>query len=208
MNQHVGTLAEDDTEARTEFSRRGYAVLPQLTAPALTGFLWNYIHTKFACGLLIWGDALVPMTPACYGDSATDGLLEHVQARVEAVTGCSLLPTYSYLRIYKTGDDLKSHRDRPACEFSLSLNIGQTPADPWPIFVESEGGWREVRLSPGDALLYRGIDLFHRRERYCGRQLVQVFLHYVDAAGPHAAEKFDGRASLMLPKLPPVRRLG
>ena len=206
MNQHIGTSAGTDAEAQAEFFRYGYAVVPQLTEPALTRFLFNYIHTKFASGLMHWGDGLVPNTPASYGDPATDGLLAHVKERIEGIVGRALLPTYSYLRLYKTGDDLRSHRDRPACEFSISLNIGQTPDTPWPIFVESEGGWREVRLKPGDALLYRGMELWHRRERYKGRQCLQVFLHFVDANGPHAGEKFDGRASLMLPKPVPVRR--
>ena len=206
MNQHIGTIAEDDAPSRDQFARHGYAVIPRLTEPALTKFLWNYIHTKFACGMLFWGDKLVPNTPTAYGDAATEGLLEHVQPRIEAITGCALLPTYSYLRLYKMGDDLRSHRDRPACQFSISLNIGQVPDAPWPIFVESEGGWHEARLSPGDALLYRGLDLFHRREPYAGRQCAQVFLHFVDANGPYADEKFDRRATLMLPKPPPVRR--
>src|SRR6516164_9305935 len=38
----------------------------------------------------------------------------------------------SYLRLYKRGDVLKRHRDRTACEISLSLNIGQRTAEPWP----------------------------------------------------------------------------
>jgi hypothetical protein len=52
---------------------------------------------------------------------------------------------------------------------------------------------------PGDALLYRGIDLFHWRDAYPGEALVQVFLHYVDRDGPHADRKFDGRPTLMRP---------
>lgn len=199
MNQTTPIVPEERA-AREHFARRGYAVLAALTAPALTEFLWTYVHTKFASGLLDWGDKLVPLTPSSYGDAAAEGLLAHVQDRVEAVAGRALLPTYSYLRIYKHGDVLLSHRDRPACEFSLSLNIGQVPGEPWPIYVESPEGKAEVKLGPGDALLYRGIDLFHWRERYEGHQLVQFFLHYVDADGPHAAEQYDGRPGLMIPK--------
>ena len=199
MNQTTPIVA-DERAAREHFARYGYALLPALTAPALTEFLWSYVHTKFASGLLEWGDKLVPRTPSSYGDAAAEGLLEHVQPRIEAVAGRCLIPTYSYLRIYKHGDVLLSHRDRPACEFSLSLNIGQVPSEPWPIYVESPEGPAQVSLAPGDALLYRGIDLFHWRERYEGRQLVQFFLHYVDADGPHAAQKYDGRPALMIPK--------
>lgn len=94
---------------------------------------------------------------------------------------------------------LTRHRDRKACEISLSLNIGQRPSEPWPLCVESERESHSASLSPGDALLYRGIDLFHWRDAYQGEALVQVFLHYVDLDGPNADQKFDGRPTLMRP---------
>jgi hypothetical protein len=56
---------------------------------------------------------------------------------------------------------------------------------------------RAAELRPGDALLYRGMELFHWRDAYRGEALVQVFLHYVDRDGPHTEQKFDGRSSLM-----------
>ena len=83
---------------------------------------------------------------------------------------------------------------------SLSLNIGQRPAEPWPLWVESERESYSASLLPGDALLYRGIDLFHWRDAYQGEVLVQVFLHYVDHDGPYADKKFDGRPTLMRPE--------
>ena len=181
------------------FGRRGFLVIPQLLEPALAAFFWSYVHTKFA-SLLLTGDDQVPNTPAGYGDPAFDGLLEYLRPSVEKHSGLRLLPTYSYFRLYKRGDVLKRHRDRKACEISLSLNIGQRPAEPWPLCVESERESFSASLLPGDALLYRGIDLFHWREVYEGEALVQVFLHYVDRDGPHADKKFDGRLTLMRSK--------
>jgi hypothetical protein len=181
------------------FGRRGFLVMPQLLEPALAAFFWSYVHTKFA-SLLLTGDDQVPNTPAGYGDPAFDGLLEYLRPSVEKHSGLRLLPTYSYFRLYKRGDVLKRHRDRKACEISLSLNIGQRPAEPWPLCVESERESYSASLLPGDALLYRGIDLFHWREVYEGEALVQVFLHYVDRDGPHADKKFDGRLTLMRSK--------
>ena len=49
---------------------------------------------------------------------------------------------------------------------------------------------------PGDALLYQGPELTHWRDTYEGDRLFRVLMHYVAANGLHAAEKFDGRASL------------
>lgn len=182
-----------------QFRRTGSVTVPKLIEPALADFLWSYVHTKFASLLLSQGDPLLPNTPKAYGDAAFDGLLEYLRPRVEESSGLALYPTYSYFRLYKRGDVLKRHRDRPACEISVSLNIGQVPADPWPIYVERTGEPYGALLMPGDAVMYRGCDCFHWRDAYRGDRLVQVFLHYVDRNGPHADQKFDRRQTLMRP---------
>ena len=200
--QDVETLATDrlSTTTAETFHRQGYVVVPQLIEPALADFFCSYVHTKFASLLLSSGDKQVPHTPSGYGDPAFDGLLEYLRPRIEESSGLALYPTYSYFRLYKCGDVLKRHRDRPACEISVTLNLGQTPAEPWPIYVERDAGPYAARLAPGDALIYRGCDCRHWREAYQGSRLAQVFLHYVDRDGPHAGEKFDGRKTLMRPK--------
>jgi hypothetical protein len=186
------------------FGRQAYLLLPALLEPALVDFLWSYVHTKFACQLLSLEQ--VTNTLFAYGDPAFDGLLEYLRPRIEEYSGLSLSPTYSYFRLYKHGDSLERHRDRPACEVSVSLNIGQVPSDAWPLYVEGSAGPYGASLSPGDGLLYRGIDVFHWREPFQGNRLVQVFLHYVDRNGPHADQKFDGRMTLMRARNgPPVR---
>ena len=49
-----------------------------------------------------------------------------------------LIPTYSYARLYKKGDILKRHKDRPSCisQISTTINLG---GDPWPIFIDGTG---------------------------------------------------------------------
>jgi len=198
----INALRSPDQEV---FGRQAYLLLPALLEPALADFLWSYVHTKFACRLLSHGDDQVPNTLFDYGDPAFDGLLEYLRPRIEESSGLSLSPTYSYFRLYKRGDSLKRHRDRPACEVSVSLNIGQVPSDAWPLYVEGGAGPYGALLSPGDGLLYRGIDVSHWREPFQGNRLVQAFLHYVDRNGPHADQKFDGRMTLMRPRNgPPV----
>ena len=47
-------------------------------------------------------------------------------------------------------------------------------------------------LEEGDAMVYKGCEVEHWREPYNeGTKLAQVFLHYVDANGPHAEWKND-----------------
>ena len=78
--------------------------------------------------------------------------------------------------------------------------VGQEPDEPWPLFLrDHDNNVFGARLQPGDALLYRGIELAHWREAYPGERMAQVFLHYVDRNGPNADQKFDGRAGLGLP---------
>lgn len=197
MSAEAATLDRAAASEAETFTRQGYVVLPQLIEPALADFFWSYVHTRFASRMLSSGDQQVPNTPSGYGDPAFDGLLEYLRPRVEQHAGLTLYPTYSYFRLYKRGDLLKRHRDRPACEISVTLNLGQMPAAPWPIYVERDSGPYEALLVPGDALLYRGCDCWHWREAYQGGRLAQVFLHYVDRDGPHADEKFDKRVTLM-----------
>jgi hypothetical protein len=155
--------------------------------------------TRAAAGTVITDDEQVPGTPCVYGGAVLDGLMEELRPAVEHCTGLKLYPTYSYGRLYKHGDALPKHRDRAACEISVSLNLSQDPDEPWPLHVQIGERVVPVKLKPGDALLYRGIELTHWREPYGGESLAQVFLHYVDQDGPHAAEKFDRRPALAMP---------
>jgi hypothetical protein len=116
MTTEVRSINQSTGVGPDFFRQQGYLVVPQLIEPALAAFFWSYVHTKFAGLLLSSGDSQVPNTPSGYGDLAFDGLLEFLRPRVQERAGLELLPTYSYFRLYKRGDALKRHRDRPACE--------------------------------------------------------------------------------------------
>ena len=183
------------------FAAQGYVVVRRLVPDQKTAQLRAHLESRSAAkALRMEGDSQVPGTPSAHGDPVLDALLEELRPAVEACTGLKLWPTYSYARLYRHGDELKPHRDRPACEVSLSLNLGQDPADqPWALNVKGAGASTAALLMPGDVLLYRGLELVHWREPYEGRHLAQVFLHYVDQNGPHAAQKYDGRSTLGTP---------
>jgi hypothetical protein len=62
---------------------------------------------------------------------------ESVTKVMEKETGLNLIPTYSYAKsLYKNGDILKRHKDRPSCEISTTIHLG---GDPWPIFIDGTG---------------------------------------------------------------------
>jgi predicted 2-oxoglutarate/Fe(II)-dependent dioxygenase YbiX len=166
-------------------------------------------------------DTQCPLSQAIYGAPAFDSLLEQLVPNFEQASGKRLYPTYAYARLYGPGDELKVHTDRPACEISATLTLG-FEGDVWPIYmgdyaepgqgreVTTQSGQKkyltnesEIKMSVGDAVLYRGMDKVHWREPYKeGKWQAQVFLHYVDADGPYAGEKYDKRIKLSHHKEP------
>ena len=99
-----------------------------------------------------------------------------------------IIPTYSYHRMYMEGAAMAHHSDRPSCQISLTINIGQTHS--WPIYVTSlkTKKYVEVIQEPGDALVYLGCNVGHYRPKYKGDWYSQLFIHYVldnDMNAPH-----------------------
>ena len=124
-------------------------------------------------------DEQVPNTPAWHDDLAMKNLMCYLTPDMEKHTGESLIPTYSYLRVYKKGDVLNRHIDKNSCQFSVTLTLMREPNDDiWPIYLETNGIYK-VDLEAGDGLIYRGTVSPHWRDKFEGSRLAQVFLHYV-----------------------------
>lgn len=160
-------------------------------------------------------DSQCPTSEAIYGAPIFDSLLEHLTPKFEETSGKKLFPTYSYARLYAPGEELKIHLDRPACEISATITLG-FEGGAWPIYMgdyANEGVGRkviddqgkekwltnesEIKMDIGDAILYMGQEKAHWREKYTeGQWQAQVFLHYVDANGPHAELKYDKKPRL------------
>ena len=139
-----------------------------------------------------------------YGELKCEWLLVKMMKQVECLTGLKLHPTYSYMRVYRPGEELDWHLDRGACEVSATINLGQSGDFDWPIWAAAADDYtntRPVSLPPGAAMIYRGMDVPHWRDKFQPPSnddwQVQLFLHYVDKFGPHAHLKFDGRTQLM-----------
>ena len=207
-----------------------YQVIKKAISYDLANFIFNYFLLKrdavkfmydnnvvYDTGMLgTWTDQQVPNTYSHYADMVMETLMMKVLPRMEKETGLQLIPTYSYARIYKKGDILKRHKDRPSCEISTTLNLGGAP---WPIFIDGTGSdnvideyknihkpnapkGTKVLLEVGDMLVYSGGELEHWREPFNGNICGQVFLHYNHVNGPFADKnKFDGRPKLGVPYL-------
>tara|TARA_Y100000592_G_scaffold68353_1_gene106252 strand:+ start:201 stop:848 length:648 start_codon:yes stop_codon:yes gene_type:complete len=212
------------------FQTKKYQVIKNVISYELANFIYNYfllkrdavrymyennIHSQNSI-LGTWSDQQIPNTYSCYGDFVMETLIMKVLPVMKKETGLDLIPTYTYARAYKKGDELKRHKDRPSCEISTTVNLG---GDPWPIFIDGTGtdnvideyknihkpnapAGSKVVLEVGDMLIYRGCELEHWREPFEGDSCGQVFLHYNDVNGPYGTQcLFDGRPKLGVPKL-------
>lgn len=132
------------------------------------------------------------------------------------VTGRRLAPSYGYFRAYQKGDVCTVHTDRQACEHSMSLALGYADDIVWEFECGrahydyetacklrcsddfGEEAYSGVRLEPGDAIVYKGVNRRHGRiTPNPNRWSAHVFLHWVDLDGPFSDWAFD--------KTPPIK---
>lgn len=148
----------------------------------------------------MFGDELVEKSFSLYAPICFEALSLQLLPLMEAKTGKSLYPTYTYARTYYNGATMQRHTDRPSCEYSISICISVDPKS-WPIWFEDlEGNELAIDLEPGDLIIYKGDILNHWRNEYPGKRQTQAFLHYVDKRGKYQTHKLDGRSHYGLPK--------
>jgi hypothetical protein len=182
------------------FAKQKYVVWRLCLKEPRLSLLYRYA-TKHATLGSMFHDAQVPSALAAHGDIFMDALLLELLPIAEAVSRLKLFPTYSYFRVYRQGDVLEKHTDRPACEISMTLCLGYRAGGPWPILIDGPNGISSIELGAGDAMFYRGIECPHWRDPFEGEETTQVFLHYVDQNGPYAEWKYDKRPHLNFPQL-------
>lgn len=150
------------------------------------------------------GDPQAPNSQVAYDFLPFVQLLVKKVPNVSELLGEDVLPTYTYARVYKNNSVLKRHRDRPACEISFTLNLEKDTN--WPIYFQRpDGSEIFIELNPGDAVLYLGCKADHWRNKFEGKEHVQLFLHYVRADGPKSWAFFDKQQQQ--PPTPPSTNL-
>ncbi|MCL6699571.1 hypothetical protein LZ496_12355 [Sphingomonas sp. NSE70-1] len=125
---------------------------------------------------------------------------------ISEITGADLLPSYDFFRIYQKDDICRVHADRPSCEHSVSLTLAYSDGVTWPLEVGSERittvdpcvesfgdePYSSIEMQPGDAVLYRGIELRHGRTMpNPNRWSAHLFLFWVERDGEFMQHAFD-----------------
>ena len=195
------------------FKKNKYQIIKNIIDKKFANFLFNYsfLKKKVADKMFekrylspyteyfgTYNDDQVPNTYSHYSDITMETLLVFIKEEIENKIKIKLDETYTYFRIYKKGDILERHIDRPSCQISGTLNLG---GDIWPIYLDPTGGknraGKEILLKQGDLLVYSGCELEHWREEFEGNLCSQVFLHYNKKGSNNL---FDSRPFLGLPK--------
>lgn len=136
-------------------------------------------------------DEQCPLSKAKYDYRWFLELLVEKTPHISNILNEPVLPTYSYARIYNNGEILNKHKDRPACECSVTLHLG-SDGTPWPIwFTKPNGETVSYELKPGQAIIYLGCQSEHWRDTFTGQNYGQVFLHYVRSRGENWDCYFD-----------------
>ena len=110
--------------------KKKYKVLRNVLKPEVCNFLKNYFLEKekiaklyFAAEFIsqfnkeygVFNDPQVPGSYAIYGPMAGDIILEQLKPLIEKTMRKKLYETYSYVRVYNKGNELKRHKD--SCYF-------------------------------------------------------------------------------------------
>ena len=136
------------------------------------------------------GDPQVPGAPAVYNYLLFLELLCEKTPEISSAIGEPVVPCYTYARVYSHGQDLPAHTDRESCDISLTVNLDCDT--PWPIWIRNKDNEDiECVLNPGDAVIYKGMEALHWRNKFDGERCVQVFLHYIRSRGPIIDNYFD-----------------
>lgn len=173
------------------FERDRYLILREVVDVQVREVFRHYVRDQITQGAFAF-ESDGSKRWSRYKDPLSEALLRTLQPVFETATGLRLLPSYSFTALYPPGAYLDAHSDRHSCEVSASVTLDMRerdlPTSPWGLWFEVDGRPTELLLEPGDLVVYRGIELRHWREELGPRRWnTSVFLHYVDADGPHAA---------------------
>jgi DNA repair ATPase RecN len=105
---------------------------------------------------------------------------------IEKKINLKLTPTYCIVRKYFKGSTLSTHKDRDACEISLTYTIS---GPEWGIHMGDD----TVMTKIGNGVIYKGCEMSHGRLKPSSGEVIQVFNHWVISDGTRSNCAYDGK---------------
>lgn len=143
-------------------------------------------------------DGFIKTSDGKHGLQISNMLLLYFLEPYSKILGKNLVPTYSYTRTYFKGSNLPRHSDRPACQYSMTLNVGSSSQEPWPFWCHSKikdgAKPQEIHNEMYVPIVYMGERVSHWREELQKDHSTHIFMHYVDGDDPNYREEwYDGK---------------
>lgn len=213
--------SENMKDSVQRFKENKFLLVKNFLSPELMQVAHQYMLMKVRVDQVWMNEPQVPGTPSIYADTLTETMMMMATPKVEKLIGKKLYPTFSSMRVYKKGDTLPPHIDRPSGEFGLTLCLGfdhgniENQSYRWKIYMDNTKDYRRfqyeanreagptegvsVEMEPGDCVIYYGCEVRHWRNAFQGVSHTQAFFMYVDQDGPYAKYRYDSRPQLGLP---------
>ena len=124
---------------------------------------------------------------------------DYITPIVEKETDLKLIPTFCYVRKYFKGSTLLTHKDRDACEISLTYTIS---GPEWSIHMGDD----IVTTKIGNGVIYKGCEIPHGRLEPSSNEVIQVFNHWVISYDKRSKYAYDDGKNREFYLLNPVKQ--
>jgi hypothetical protein len=176
-------------EIRAHLKEHGYVLIKNFMSPETVQLCKSFLDLSMSCGLRreeINIGYLLGRIEYIEPNVFADSVLLAYKNKVESIFETELVPSYIFIRQYHEGSSLVIHRDRPVCEFSVTVLLHKDGPGASPLgFCDDEEGNNpiEVGMEEGDAIVFTGAKDFdgrwHYRPPVTQKSVTQAFLHYV-----------------------------
>jgi hypothetical protein len=191
----------DDTmvaDYKAQFEKNGFVKIKNVLSPEIIELYKSFIdisHTKdmrrIETGTYLGGDI-----QNVDHNVLDDSILLYCKHIIEKIWGIEdMVPSYAFSREYFRGSELKLHRDREACQYSITITMckrGEGTSFLWFSDEDDKSNPIPVDLEEGDAIIFNGGSNYggkwHWRDPLEMDSLVQLFLHYVHPDVSHLAD--------------------
>lgn len=195
MNKNISWTYND------EFEKHGFFIIKNLCNPSL---LYSEVPSDdFKNKMLCYDNrnktySIQENHPCSFGSISRSNFPIYeqfyfsIKPIIEDFIGRKLYKTYWFDRFYFSNQELKIHTDKEECEISCSLHISSNLKKNWDFKLKDLcGEEKSVQLNPGDAIVYKGIQIPHWRDPLPSRHdkknstqnddtyYHQAFFHYV-----------------------------
>lgn len=188
-------------EQREQFEKEGYVILKNFMDP--TPWQCDPPVSPEKGKICVYHKGVLALrkfdksVPGCSGSRQHPkykGLIPHVQEKIQKITGLRLYRTYHMERFYFKNMGINPHTDNSSCEISVSWCINKDPNSTSDFLILKDGELGKVQTEIGDAILYKGSELKHGRDKLIGDSnsfIHQLFIHFVNGDGPYLHQAYD-----------------